>query len=101
MGYRIGMYCATSKKQWGQFPGGVGGQDVRWEFTVPARCFQACDIERASLFGGAESEVLFVPFTPVIINFTSTCPNTGIITIHATLPKDGKALPDDLETIMA
>mmetsp|Transcript_31638 Transcript_31638/g.58361 ORF Transcript_31638/g.58361 Transcript_31638/m.58361 type:complete len:437 (+) Transcript_31638:28-1338(+) len=99
--YRFGMYCATSKKDWPDFPPGVGGQEVRWVFTVPRGCFQACDIEQASVFGAVEREVLLVPFTPVTIDRHEICAMTGILTIHATLPKDGKAWPDDLETIMA
>lgn len=99
--YRIGMYCATSRKSWASFPGGLGGNQVRWEFTVPRSCFQACDIERASAFGALESEVLFVPFTPVLIDAVVTCSTTGVVTIYATLPRDGKALPDNLPTIMA
>jgi len=98
--YRLGMYCATSKKDWSEFPLGVGGQDVRWVFSIPCGCFQACDIGQASLFGAAESEVLLVPFTPIIVDDHDICEITGVVTIHATLPRDGLALPDDLETIM-
>eukprot|EP00927_Polykrikos_kofoidii_P031354 TRINITY_DN26987_c0_g3_i1.p1 TRINITY_DN26987_c0_g3~~TRINITY_DN26987_c0_g3_i1.p1 ORF type:complete len:447 (+),score=57.97 TRINITY_DN26987_c0_g3_i1:71-1411(+) len=99
--YRFGMYCATSRKAWHEFPQGVGGPDVRWEFTIPRGCFQACDIEQASLFGASEREVLLVPFAPVTIDRHDICPATGVVTIFATLPRDGKALSDSLATIMA
>lgn len=100
--YRLGMYCGTSKcvscPNWTDFPEAVGGTEVRWEFKIPSHCFQACDIEQASIFRN-EREVLLVPYTPVTID--RFYDSGGVLTIYASLPKDGKALRDDLETIMA
>eukprot|EP00929_Paragymnodinium_shiwhaense_P108026 TRINITY_DN74363_c0_g1_i1.p1 TRINITY_DN74363_c0_g1~~TRINITY_DN74363_c0_g1_i1.p1 ORF type:complete len:140 (-),score=5.99 TRINITY_DN74363_c0_g1_i1:36-455(-) len=97
---RLAMYVATSKKAWDEFPAGVGGQDVRMEFHIPAGCFQACDIEQISIFG-REQEILLVPYSPITITGNQKDPTTGIITIQASVAQDGRNVNLDMRSQLA
>lgn len=98
--YRLPMYVATSRKTFHNFPLGVGGEAVRIEFNIPARCFQACDLQQCSVYQG-EAEVLLIPFTPVRVTGKRTDPTTGIITIAMDVFEDGLNMPLDLPSICA
>lgn len=88
--YRLPMYVATSKKGWEDFPDGVGGNQVRIEFAIPALCFQACDIEQVSEFQH-EREVLLVPYSPIVVTRKVVEPN-GVVTIGMEVARDGRSM---------
>lgn len=94
--YRVGMYTASSRSM--SDLSGVGGNQVVWYFSIPAECFQCFDLKEASFFPH-EGEVLFVPYTPLII--TRKEMQGGRLCIYADVPKDGKFLPLDCPTILA
>lgn len=98
--YRLCMYTATSTKSWLQFPSGVGGQRVRWEFEIPETCLQARDISAISALP-TEREILLLPYTPVTVRRIDTDVTTGVLTIQAQVAQDGLNLPLDLVTVVA
>eukprot|EP00755_Sulcionema_specki_P031245 Sspe_Gene.96239::Locus_68823_Transcript_1_1_Confidence_1.000_Length_1824::g.96239::m.96239 len=98
--YRVGMYCSSSfDKSWDDPAfNGLGGADVRWVFYIPAGCMNAADVSGISIF--SENEVLLLPYTPIEIMHREVDVEEGVVTLYASVFRDGRHMDLNLPTLL-